>query len=312
MNPEYHNGFLAFELGVLRRLKFQSVAMPLTGEPQLAIHLKRWKVRVAANDAMLWSKTKAMALVENYHERLTREEIETILDDAYVPADRMDNPGLLKWFNETDAWWFDTVRFNAERLESEYKRAFALTLGMMVGDYVLSFDEQTRRLRQPLSLSEVYRQMAELAPFPSDNGLRCKAFNQDIRSFLAERQHTGLLFLRLPVPVLQIDAAPDPIFGWREEWVRGSDDFWPELHRSMAGKLGSRVQSKQQYLGFVEDVLRTAAHISAWAVANIENGFISTDELVETVGRIRKVDAIYTKDFSDLLGVRASIVTAVS
>jgi hypothetical protein len=234
MNPEYHNGFLAFELGILRRLKFQSVAMPFTGEPQLAIHLKRWKVRVAANDAMLWSKTKAMALVENYHESLTREEIETILDDAYVPADRMDNPGLLKWFNETDAWWFDTVRFNAERLDSEYKRAFALTLGMMVGDYVLSFDEQTRQLRRPLSLSDVYRQMAELAPRPSDNGLRCKAFNQDIRSFLAERQHTGLLFLRLPVPVLQIDAAPDAIFGWREEWVRGSDDFWPDLNRSMA------------------------------------------------------------------------------
>lgn len=312
MNPVYHNGWLAFELGVLRRLKFHSVALPFTGEPQLAIQLKSWKVRVAANDLMLWSVTKATALVENYCEGLSDEEIDTVLDDAYFPRDRMDNPTLTKWFNETDAWWFDTVRFNAERLESEYKRAFALTLGMMVGDYVLSFDEQTRPLRRPLALSDVFRQMAELAPYPSDNGLRCQAFNQDIRSFIAERQHTSLLFLRLPTPVLQIEAAPDPILGWREEWLRGGDDFWVELQKSMSGRLGSRVQSKQQYLGFVEDLLRTAAHIPAWAIAHNENGFISTNELVDTVGRIRKVDAVYTKDFSDLLGVRASIVTAVS
>jgi len=312
MSAVYHNGWLAFELGVLRRLKFSSVALPFTGEPQLGMQLKHWRVRVAANDTMLWSFTKATALVENYSERLSDEEIETILDDAYVPRSHMDNPALLKWFNETDAWWFDTVRFNAERLDSEYKRALALTLGMMVGDYVLSFDERTRQLRRPLSLSNVFRQMAEIAPYPSDNGLRCKAFNQDTRTFLAERQHTGLLFLRLPPPELQIDAGPDPVFAWREEWLRGGADFWHDLERSRSGKIGSRVRSKQQYLGSVEDLLRTAAHISAWAIAHTENGFISTEELVEVVGNIRKVDAIYSKDFSDLLGVRASIVTAKS
>jgi hypothetical protein len=60
----------------------------------------------------------------------------------------------------------------------------------------------------------------------------------------------------------------------------------------------------------VEDLLHTAAHIPAWAISHIENGFISNDELVETINRVRKVDAIYSKDFSDLLGVRASIITA--
>jgi hypothetical protein len=44
----------------------------------------------------------------------------------------------------------------------------------------------------------------------------------------------------------------------------------------------------------------------------MENGFISNDELVEAIERVRKVDAVYSKDFSDLLGVRASIVTAES
>lgn len=306
----FSSGWLAFELGVLRRLRFTSAALPFTGEPHLSFQLKRWKVRVATNDPMIWSFTKATALVENFAERLTDDDLSIVLQDAYVPRDRLDNPALAKWFNESDAWWLDNVRFNAERLDSEYKRATALTLGMMVGDYTLSFGKETRMLRQPLSLSKVFRQLSQVLPSPYDNSLRNLSTNQDVRMFVAERQHTDLLFLRLPSPVLQSEQSQETLSGWREEWLRGGDDFWNDFKQQQAGKLGAPVQSKQQYLGFVEDLLRTASHIPIWAIAQTENGFISSEELVETVGQTRKVNAIYTKDFSDLLGVRASIVTA--
>lgn len=306
----FSSGWLAFELGVLRRLKFTSAALPFTGEPHLSLQLKRWRVRVAANDPMIWSFTKATALVENFAESLTESDLSLVLHDAYVPRDGLDNPALAKWFNESDSWWLDNVRFNAERLDSEYKRATALTLGMMVGDYALSFDKDTRMLRRPLSLSKIFRQLAQVLPFPYDNSLRNRSTNQDVRMFVAERQHTDLLFLRLPSPVLQSEPSRETLFGWREEWLRGGDDFWSDFKQQQAGKLGASVQSKQQYLGFVEDLLRTASHIPIWAIAQTENGFISSEELVETMGRIRKVDAIYTKDFSDLLGVRATIITA--
>ena len=307
----FANGWLSFELGVLRRLKFASVALPFTGEPEIALQLKRWKVRVATNDPMIWSHTKATALVENYGERLSDEDLDTLLEEAYVPRDKLDNPSLTKWFNEADAWWFDNVRFNAEHLDP-YKRALALTAGMMVGDYVLSFNEQTRTLREPFSLSKTFRLMLDCLPPTYDNTLRNRSSNQDVRDFVAERQHTDLLFLRLPVPVMQTSAAREPITTWREEWLRGGDDFWIDLEKERVAKLGSRVQSKQQYLGFVEDLLRTASHIPAWAIAHTENGFISNEELVEKIGRVRKVEAIYSKDFSDLLGVRASVVVALS
>jgi hypothetical protein len=305
---QFSNGWLAFELGVLKRLKFSSVALPFTGEPEIALHLKGWKVRVIANDPMIWSHTKATALVENHAERLNDDDLLTLLDDAYVPREKLDNPSLLKWFNETDAWWFDNVRFNAEHFEA-HKRALALTAGMMVGDYVLSFNDETRVLREPFSLSRVFKQMLECIPHPNDNSLRNQSTNQDVRSFVAERNHTELMFLRLPAPVTQ-STVRDPFSTWREEWLRGGDDFWLDLERERVSRLGSRVQSKQQYLGFVEDLLRTAAHIPAWAIAHTENGFISNDELVEKVRHVRKVDAIYSKDFSDLLGVRASVLVA--
>ena len=305
------HGWLAFELSVLRRLKFSSVALPFTGEPDLCLYLKRWQVRVAANDPMLWSFTKAIALVENRSERLTDDDLDTLLEDAYVPRDRQDNPAMCKWFNETDAWWFDNVRFNAERFASPHKRALALTLGMMVGDYVLSFDEQTRQLREPLSLSRVCRRLAETLPYPVHNSLRNQCSDQDVRSFVAERQHTDLLFLRLPVPVMKSESHRDSLLAWREEWLQGGDHFWAEFENKTAGMLGAPVQSKQQYLGFVEDLVQRAAHVPAWALMHTENGFISGEELVDVISRIRKVDAVYTKDFSDLLGVRASIVTAL-
>ena len=304
----FPNGWLNFELSVLRRLKFSSVALPFTGEPDLGLQLKRWQIRVVTNDSMNWAHTKATALVENDSEKLTSEDIDLVTDDAYVPRDRLDNPALSKWFNETDAWWFDNVRFNAERFESPYKRASALTVGMMVGDYVLSFGEESRHLREPLSLSRVFRRFAENLPQPVAADLRSKATRQDVRTFVAERRHTDLMFLRLPSPGQSL--LQNGPFAWREEWMLGGDDFWEELERTRSGKLGSRVQSKKQYLGFVEDVLHTAAHIPGWAIAHTENGFISSEELTDIVSGIRKIDAVFTKDFSDLLGVRVSIISA--
>ena len=112
----FANGWLSFELGVLRRLKFVSIALPFTGEPQMAVEIKRWRVRVAANDPMIWAQTKAMALIENHGEQLSEEDIDQLLEDAYVPRDKLDNPALLKWFNEADACWFDNLRFAAEKL----------------------------------------------------------------------------------------------------------------------------------------------------------------------------------------------------
>jgi len=273
------------------------------------VQLKNWRVRVAANDPALWSFTKAFALVENNTEKLYEPHLEALLDDAYLPREKLGNPALLKWFNETDAWWFDNVRFNAEQLEP-FKRALALTVAMMVGDYVLSFNEQTRALREPLALSETFRVMLKCLPEPHDNSMRNKTTNQDVRSFVAERQHTDLMFLRLPIPVTQTATARDPIVSWREEFLRGGDEFWMDVERSQKARLGSRVQSKQQYLGFVEDLLRAAAHIPTWAIAHNENGFISNEELVEKIGRVRKVSTIYSKDFSDMLGVRASLIVA--
>src|ERR687883_941637 len=127
-NGTIPNGWLAFELGVLRRLKFKSVALAFAGEPELGVYLKRWGVRVAANDLAQWAATKAMAFIENNTEQLTEEEVPVVLEDAYVPRHKLYNAALRKWFNETDAGWFVNVRENAESLASPTAGALAFSL----------------------------------------------------------------------------------------------------------------------------------------------------------------------------------------
>jgi hypothetical protein len=300
--------WLGFELSVLRQTKFRSVALPLAGEPHLGQYLKRWDVRVAANDPAQWAWTKSVAFVENNSEVLTEDDIDLVLADAYVPGSFFKNPTLVSWFNETDAWWFDNVRANIEKLVSPYKRALALSLGMAVGDYVFSFNLETRDLRQPLSLTNVFRRLWRTLPSPVDNRQKNRSTNLNLRGFVAETYDMDLLFLRLPHPPRASDSRNARILSWREDWLRQSrasrDNGQPD------SRFGTPVETKEQYLKLVEDLLHIAAHLPMWAIAGISDGFVSTDELVETVADARRIDAVYTKDFSELLGLKAIIITA--
>jgi len=305
------HGWLGFELSVLRRLKFHSAALAFSGEPQLGLALKRWNVRINANDPAQWAWIKSIAFIENNSETLSEADVEKLLDDTYVPRSAFSNPALSSWFNETDAWWFDNVRANAEFFESPHKRALALSLGMMTGDYVFSFNQETRELRQPLVLPDVLRRLWQTLPGPVNNQQRNQSSNREIKDFLAERQD-DLLFLRLPHGNTNGDSRGARMLAWREEWVRQGRSFWNEFAKDRAGKLGAQVVTKDQYLNQIEDVLRTASHMPMWAIEAVGDGFVSTDELVECVRQVRKVDAVYSKDFSELLGVRAVIITATA
>jgi len=298
-------GWLAFELSVLRRLQFRSVAVPFAGEADLDASLKRWGVRVASNDPRQWAWTRARARVENDAERLTDEDVQLVLEDAYVPHHRLSNPALRARFGETDAWWFDNVRAGAEKLDAALRRALALDLGMMVGDYALSFDEGTRELRQPLS--RVFQRLRDAQPKPVETRHRHAVTNKDARDFLA-REQADLLFLRLPRP--SRPGARHAAWAWREEWVRGGGDFWDEFEETAASRLGARAETRRQYLRHLEELLDAAGHIPAWAIAHTDDRLVSTEELVETLRRLRRVGTIYTKDFSELTGARATIITA--
>jgi hypothetical protein len=302
-------GWLAFELNVLRRLKFSSVALPFAPDAGIGAYLKRWNVRVLANDITVAGWLKVVAAIENNGKTLSEQEVDAVLEDAYVPRFRLNNQALRNWFGETDAWWFDNVRNNIECLPSPVSRAIATTIALGVGDYALSFADDTLELRQPLS--KVFRRLWSVAPAPVDNGQNNLCANKNGYEFVADvNNRADLMFLRLPRAHNQTQKNYLGRAAWREEFLRGGDDFWNDLELRQAGRLGTLIETKSQYLRLLEEMLRTAAHIGSWAIAHVEDGFISTNELVETVGRVRRVDTVFTKDFSELTGTKAVIITA--
>lgn len=299
--------WLAFELNVLRRLKFESAILPFTNQPNLGAYLKRWNVRVLANDSIQSAWVKAVASIQNNSEKLSDEDVNLVLEDAYVPGYRLQNAALRNWFGETDAWWFDNVRQNVERLASPVARAIALTIGMSIGDYVLSFSDETLELRQPLST--VYRRLWSVLPEPVNNGQNNNCQNKLAIEFIADN-YMDLMFLRLPQAHNQSRRNSLGAAAWREEWLHCGAEFWTNSEAAQAGKFGASIETKSQYLRLLEETLRAASRIPKWAIAHVEDGFISTQEVVETISRIRRVDTIYTKDFSELTGTKAVIITA--
>jgi len=301
------NGWLAFELNILRRLEFKSVAIPHTHNPVLGKYLKHWNVRVMTNDLLRSNYAKATAHIQNNGEKLTPEEVEIVLNDAYVPQYQQKNTALKNWFGETDAWWFDNVRQNISKLTSSMSQAMAINIALGVGDYVFSFEEETRELRQPLS--NVFRRLWSIEAEPFNNGQNNSCQNKDTNEFIAE-VYPDLLFLKLPAANNQKLKKSLDWEAWREEWVRGTDNIWAEIEDAQTGKLGARVETKQQYLSLIEEVFKTASHIPLWAVEHVESGFVQTQDIVETISKVRRVDTIYSKDFTELLGTKAVIITA--
>ena len=298
------NGYLAFELNVLSRRKFDSVMLPFTVQPTLGAYLKQRGTRVAANDVSRAAWTRNVAAIQNNREILSAADVDLILEDAYTPRYRLMNPALRRFFGETEAWWFDNVRQNIERLTSPIARAVALSLGMNVAEYAASFDEETRELRQPFSA--IYRRLQQIAPAPFDNGQINECSRQSAESFVTDSKNLAdLMFLRLPSAISGIQ--PDQTE--RDEiWLDNGENS--PTRNGNAENLGAAVQTKSQYIQLLDDFLRLAKDVPAWAVAHVEDGFLTTQEIVEIVGRTRRVDTIYSKDFSELTGTKAVFITA--
>lgn len=307
------NQWLAFELSVLRRLQFRSVALPWMGAPACAAQLKRWGVRVHVNGEREREYVSAIAHVENNTVRLTHDDIATLTADAYVPGHTLRFPELRASFNEPEAWWFDNLRPRIAQLPSRTHRAIALDLCLRTADYALSFDDTTRHLRQ--SLTAVLHRLWHETPPPFDNGQPNSAQMSNVSRFLAD-QHVDLALIRLPRIASFLRAKNETLEAWRDVWLRGetADDENTHAHTATRNSTPnanrpSPMLSKTQYLRFVEDLLARSAHLRQWAIMHAADGFVSTEELVEIIRRVRGVKTVYTKDLSEWTGVRASIIT---
>ena len=290
--------WLGFELNILRRLKFSTIAIPFSGQPDLDWYLKFWGKEVHSNDLCQWAWWMARAYVENGHERLGGDQITQLLEEVYVPPRRLHNPALSRFFNELDAIWFDNLRGAIEQLDSPYQQALAISHALMVGVYSLSFPPERSNLKRPLS--DVFRQYVRQQRELLDNGRSNRGSNREATEFIAHVE-ADLMFARFPSPE-GYAAWSRSGADWKEIWVRGTPQEWEALRASRQGRLGETFLSKGHYLDLIAQFLGAARRIPMWALAHTEDGFLTIAELATLVREFRRVEAIYHKDFSEVVG----------
>ncbi len=284
---------LGFQASVLRQLEFRSIAIPFWSEARLDWYLKAWGKVIFANDPRAWASTMALASVEAI-EPLGEETIGRILEDVYVPRSRLANPGLRRWFGETDAWWMDNVRRNIEAIDDERMQAQALTLGLQTGDYALSFEEETLDLRRPLTT--VFWRLAGRAFAGPAGQPHNRSYNQPAEDFI-KRARTDLLYLRAPSSHTGRGGA-EARSEWREAWVGGLISN----ERADARKSAAPSQSKQSYLASLDRLLKPASNFKTWAVEYQEPGLATAQDIVEVIREYRQVKATYSKDVTEVAG----------
>jgi HD domain-containing protein len=288
---------LGFEASVLRQIDFRSIALPFCGTARLDWYLKTWGRHIFANDPRASSATIARAIFET-QEALAEAQIASIVEDVYIPRTRLTNPELRRWFSETDAWWMDNLRRNIDSIQDHTLRAQALMIGMQTGDYALSFDEQTRDLRLPLTA--LFWRLAGRAVAVVGHPAN-RAFHMPADEFI-KHARADLLFLRLPSSQ---PGAGESKFDWKESWVLQSSER-PEQLRQLAG-----VDSRHSYLMMVDRLLRPASHINTWAIGYQELGLATAQDVLDVIKEHRHVRATYSKDVTEVAGgLRSFIIVA--
>jgi hypothetical protein len=290
---------LGYEASVLRQVEFRSIAIPFTNLSRLDWYLKAWGKLIFANDPRAWAGTAARAMVEA-KEPLSEDQIMRVLEDVYVPGTRLMNPELRRWFGETDAWWMDNLRRNIDALEDETLRAQAMVLGMKTGDYALSFQEETRDLRRPLTT--IFWRLAGRAFIGPAGHPNNRGNNMPAEEFL-KRVRADLLYLSLPTAHTE-QAGAEARSEWRESWVRASTGGGAEDMR----RLMTAPQSKQSYLALIDKLLRSASHMKTWAIGYQEIGLASASDIAELVKEYRPVRATYSKDLTEVAGGLRSFI----
>ena len=293
---------LGFEASVLRQVEFRSIAIPFFGWTRLDLYLKAWGKLILANDPRAWAAAVARAMLES-RAALGEEQIARVLEDVYVPGVRLANPELRRWFGETDAWWMDNLRRNIESLEDESCRAQALATGLMTGDYALSFTDETRELRRPLTT--VFWRLAGRALAGPASYAPSRSANLPAEAFIRQAR-ADLLYLSLPA-AHTTQAGAEARSEWREAWVRAS----ASAEANDLERLTTAPQSKHAYLAMIDRLLRAASHLRTWAISYQEIGLTSAAEITELIQEHRPVRATYSKDLTEVAGgLRNYIIVA--
>ncbi len=286
----------AFEVAVLRELPFKSIALPFGGNGHLGWRLKMLGKQIHTNDIRQAETCQSIALVENNGFVLGASQIDALLSAARDASEdeTLDvNAGLGPWFTPTEARWMEGFRRAVLMNSDRILQALAMSLGLRLGDYWLSFDDEAKALRP--SLEEAAIELSTRLNLAVDNHQTNTAACMDPRNFVVQAQ-ADLVYVALPGIT---PANPSATSSWREIWASGEPDAPARLAKQQHGTFGGRFLSRTEYKTAVKKFFNRLRHFSQWSVSMTDRHPLSPEELGDLLKEMRPVTKTYSKDVSE-------------
>lgn len=281
-----------------------------SGSQSVAFMCKQLGKTVVSNDFLQFNGTIGKALIENKKDTLSPKDIEIL----FGPNSDKENYNLMEnlftnlFFVIEETTFLDSFRSNVRHLDSEYKRALALTImnramtrkvtmGHFAHTQALSYASDPQRVKRNRSLIRPLRDIFldllpeyNLAVFDNQNS--CKSYSTDILELLPTLSGIDLAYFDPPYCDSHADyqafyhlLETYTVYWKDKEFINGTKRYSPKRH--------SGFDNKNDIIDSINSLFELSIDIPYWLISYNDRSYPDIDAFVKLIRPYRNVVTEY-------------------
>lgn len=293
------------------------------GSQSIAYLMKQLDKTTYTNDFLNFNNQIGRALVENSNVTLSKEDVDTLLDDNQNPGEfnLMEKLYANLFFTHEDAAFIDRFRSNIERFDCPYKRALAftimcrsltrkVTMGHFAHTQALNYAADPARIKRNRSLIRPIKELfLDLLPEYNnavfDNKKKNKSFNENILDLLPQMEDIDLVYF--DPPYCNSHADYQSFYHLLETFV----EYWK--NKSFIN--GTKRYEPKRYSGFDKNnealnnlnlMFRQSRKIPTWLVSYNDRSYPDINTMIDLIKPYKNVHVEY-KTYSNGRGGKGSV-----
>lgn len=291
------------------------------GSQSVAFLLKQRGLQVFTNDFLAFCHQIGTALIENQSETLNkaettslfepREDVKTLIQDNFTNI----------FFSREEAKMLDSFRANVEELDSDYKRAMALTvmnrsltrkiiMGHFAHTQALSYASNPERIKRNPSIAQpikeiFFKLLPEYEQAVFDNGKENKSFNENALDLLPKLEKIDLAYFDPPYTDSHSDY--QSFYHLTETFTRyWTDKSFVNSTRRYEPQLWSGFDKKTEVEESFQKLFAQAVNIPHWLISYNDRSYPSVERLAEIIKKYKDV-TIEAKPYRNSRGGKGSV-----
>jgi adenine-specific DNA-methyltransferase len=294
-----------------------------SGSQSIAFLFKQLGLQTITNDFLSFNHQIGLALIENYKETLTADDINLLFSDNLSKSDYtlMQDVFTDIFFDASETVFLDNFRANIELLDGKYKQALAfavinrsmtrkVTMGHFCHTQALNYASDPDRIKRNRSLVRPIKDIfMDLLPKYNqavfDNKCDNLSYNRNILDLLPELKGVDLVYFDPPY----CDSHPDYqsfyhlletyTEYWKDkEFVNGVKRYEPQRF--------SGFDKKKDVITSFEKLFESAAHIPYWLISYNNRSFPDIETFEGILSKYKNVQVEH-KEYTNSRGGKGSV-----